>query len=157
MFYERSPRQASLVYRVSSRTAKATQRNPDLKKQIQTKPNKQEKNQKKKLDFVFSRHVFSVLPGCPGTQRSICLCLLSAEFTGIYMPMHHYAQLQPTFFKDSFYFYLCMYVCMTVCFMVCRGQKSAWYSMSGLGATTSDLSLRIEFGSFEKATNALNH
>jgi hypothetical protein len=38
--------QASLVYKVSSRTARATQRNPVLKNKKQT--NKQKQNQKKK-------------------------------------------------------------------------------------------------------------
>jgi hypothetical protein len=41
--------EASLVYRVSSRTAKATQRNPVLKtKQNKTKQTKKKKKQKKK-------------------------------------------------------------------------------------------------------------
>jgi hypothetical protein len=39
--------EASLVYRVSSRTAKATQRNP-VSKPNQTKPNKQTKKQQQK-------------------------------------------------------------------------------------------------------------
>jgi hypothetical protein len=39
--------EASLVYRVSSRTARVTQRNPDLKKN-KTKQNKKTKKQKQK-------------------------------------------------------------------------------------------------------------
>jgi hypothetical protein len=37
--------EASLVYRVSSRTARDTQRNPVSKNQNQTKPNQNKKNQ----------------------------------------------------------------------------------------------------------------
>jgi hypothetical protein len=45
--------EASLVYRVSSRTARATQRNPVLKKQKTKKQNK--KKRKKKKNRIKSR------------------------------------------------------------------------------------------------------
>jgi hypothetical protein len=43
--------EASLIYRVSSRTARATQRNPDSKKQIKTttKNNNNNKKQQQKI------------------------------------------------------------------------------------------------------------
>jgi hypothetical protein len=41
--------EASLVYRVSSRTARATQRNPVLKKKTKTKNKKPKKKKRKKV------------------------------------------------------------------------------------------------------------
>jgi hypothetical protein len=43
--------EASLVYKVNSRTARATQRNPDSKKNKRKKENKKKKN--KKICFIF--------------------------------------------------------------------------------------------------------
>jgi hypothetical protein len=69
--------EASLVYRVSSRTARATQRNPDLENQ--TKPNQTKKKKKKKKKeygipraqprswhLEDSQQIFSGLQACPG-------------------------------------------------------------------------------------------
>jgi hypothetical protein len=43
---------SSLVYRVSSRTARATQRNPVLEKKTKTKTNKQTKKPKKEYKKI---------------------------------------------------------------------------------------------------------
>jgi hypothetical protein len=53
---------ASLVYRVSSRTAKATQRNPVLKKQ-NTQTNKQTNKQKTSCLYHFYMIFASCIPG----------------------------------------------------------------------------------------------
>jgi hypothetical protein len=45
--------EASLVYKVSSRTARATQRNPVLKEPKKKKNKKKQKKTKKKLKIVF--------------------------------------------------------------------------------------------------------
>jgi hypothetical protein len=52
--------EASLVYRVSSRTAKATQRNPVLKKQNKTK----QKKQKQKTNNPPPKKKTQKLPPC---------------------------------------------------------------------------------------------
>jgi hypothetical protein len=48
---------ASLVYRVSSRTARATQRNPGLKKQNKNKINMQNNNNKYKRQWTRSIYI----------------------------------------------------------------------------------------------------
>jgi hypothetical protein len=47
--------EASLIYRVSSRTARATQRNPVLKKQTNKQKRKERKKKKKKKKRVRQR------------------------------------------------------------------------------------------------------
>jgi hypothetical protein len=61
--------EASLVYKVSSRTARATQRNPVSKKQNKTKKNKKtkkQKNRKKKtnnnLSWYYLFIIYKIIP-----------------------------------------------------------------------------------------------
>jgi hypothetical protein len=80
--------EASLVYKVSSMTARATQRNPVSKNQ-----NQNQKNQKKPIDlFAFGDKIPLCSLDCPGTysviqsslklEDPICLCLPCAGNKG---------------------------------------------------------------------------
>jgi hypothetical protein len=65
--------EASLVYRVSSRTARATQRNPVLKNQTkpnQTKPNQTNNNNNKRRQRS-DNHEYEARVGHPMSLRSI--------------------------------------------------------------------------------------
>jgi hypothetical protein len=53
----------SLVYRVSSRTARAIQRNPVSKKQNKTKQNKTKQNKKRKKEIIDKRRSCAVSAG----------------------------------------------------------------------------------------------
>jgi hypothetical protein len=50
--------EASLVYKVSSRTARGIQRNPVLKEQNKTKQNKTKQNKTKKSKYLFKTFFF---------------------------------------------------------------------------------------------------
>jgi hypothetical protein len=63
--------EASLVYKVSSRIARAIQRNPVLKKQKQKQKTKTKKK-KKKTKKISPEGVFSNLVGEPGGDKDIC-------------------------------------------------------------------------------------
>jgi hypothetical protein len=57
--------EASLVYRVSSRTARATQRNPVLKKSKRKKKNQKGKQKRqKRKDFAVPLSVTIIMPTC---------------------------------------------------------------------------------------------
>jgi hypothetical protein len=53
--------EASLVYRVSSRTARATQRNPVSTKQNKTKQNKTKQNKTTKTMYIYENPIMSLL------------------------------------------------------------------------------------------------
>jgi hypothetical protein len=74
--------------------------------------------------FCFQRQGFSVYPwlswnslcrsGCPQTQKSACLCLLSAGIKGV----HHHALLFLSF-CGSLLPFVCVHVCLCICVFMC--------------------------------------
>jgi hypothetical protein len=72
--------EASLVYRVSSRIAKDTQRNPVSKKQQQQQKTKQNKF----VNFFFEAGSLLCHPGCPGT---LSVDQAALQLTDILLPL----------------------------------------------------------------------